>query len=81
MTDYSATSRTRYTNVRDPKKFKEWVDSLPQTVLIEQNREDGKLYGLLFDNQIPAYREDDGIRFDSGGFGYRYSIRNKSYIS
>ena len=74
MTDYSATSRTRYTNVRDPKKFKEWVDSLPQTVLIEQNREDGKLYGLLFDNQIPVYHEDDGIRFDSGFCGYGYSI-------
>ena len=64
MTDYSATSRTSYTNVRDPKKFKEWVDSLPETVLIEQNSEDGKLYGLLFDNQIPVYREDDDIQFD-----------------
>ena len=53
-----------YTNVRDPKKFKEWVDSLPETVLIEQNSEDGKLYGLLFDNQIPVYREDDDIQFD-----------------
>ena len=64
MTNYSATSRTSYTNVRDPKKFKEWVDSLPETVLIEQNSEDGKLYGLLFDNQIPVYREDDDIQFD-----------------
>ena len=64
MTNYSATSRTSYTNVRDPKKFKEWVDSLPETVLIEQNSEDGKIYGLLFDNQIPVYREDDDIQFD-----------------
>ena len=64
MTNYSETSRTSYTNVRDPKKFKEWVDSLPETVLIEQNSEDGKIYGLLFDNQIPVYREDDDIQFD-----------------
>ena len=33
-------------------------------MLIEQNSEDGKLYGLLFDNQIPVYREDDDIQFD-----------------
>ena len=64
MTDYSATSRTSYTNVRDPKKFKDWVDSLPETVLSEEDSEDGKLYGLLFDNQIPVYREDDDIQFD-----------------
>ncbi len=64
MVDYSATSRTSFTKVRDQKKFKEWVDSLPKTQLIEEDSDDGKLYGLLFDNQIPVYREDDDIQFD-----------------
>jgi len=64
MVDYSATSRTSFTKVQDQKKFKEWVDSLPKTQLIEEDGDDGKLYGLLFDNQIPAYREDDDIQFD-----------------
>ena len=64
MVDYSATSRTSFTKVQDQKKFKEWVDSLPKTQLIEEDGDDGKLYGLLFDNQIPVYREDDDIQFD-----------------
>ena len=64
MTNYSATSRTSLTKVRDPNMFKKWVKTLPDTQLIEEDDNGEKLYGFLFDNRIPAYREINDTQFD-----------------
>ena len=64
MTNYSATSRTSLTKVRDPNMFKKWVKTLPDTQLIEEDDNGEKLYGFLFDNRIPFYREINDTQFD-----------------
>ena len=64
MTNYSATSRTSLTKVRDPNMFKKWVKTLPDTKLIEEDDDGEKLYGFLFDNRVTVYREINDTQFD-----------------
>ena len=68
---YSATSRTSYTKVKDVEKFKQWVDTLDDTDLIEgYSEKHGKLYGLVFDwcgqGQIPSTATNTHGYYDEG---------------
>ncbi len=68
---YFATSRTSYTKVKDVEKFKQWVDTLDDTDLIEEDSEKhGKLYGLVFDGyghgQIPRTATNTHGYYDEG---------------
>ena len=52
MANYYGTSRTSYTKVEDPEKFKKWVQTIPEVDIIERDGGDaGTLYGLIFNNE------------------------------
>jgi hypothetical protein len=75
MANYYASSRTSYAKIKDEELFFAWTRSIPEAeVIIREDKEHGKLYGLLFESDpgsIPTMRPDvdwraEGLPDDTG---------------
>lgn len=56
MANYYGTARTNYFRVKNRKKFKEYVDTIPDAVLIDHKDADGRMmYGYYMANEYGSF--------------------------
>lgn len=55
MANFYGTARTNYFKVKNAKKFKDYVDTLPGAVLISKKEGRSNLYGYYMDNEYGTF--------------------------